>query len=86
MERAGAIVGHVRPDDGAYCEGAIIFDSSTMRRLNPARPRWQVLSWEPLTLTPSLLCKARRFGPDGPIPGTECGDHGFIRGGRWERA
>lgn len=30
---------------------------------------WQIESWEPLTLSPSLLC--------------HCGDHGFIRGGRW---
>lgn len=31
---------------------------------------WDVLSVNPLTLSPSLLCKA-------------CGHHGFIRQGRW---
>ena len=31
---------------------------------------WDVLSEEPLTLFPSLLCRA-------------CGHHGFIREGRW---
>ncbi|TCO57128.1 DUF6527 family protein [Actinocrispum wychmicini] len=33
-------------------------------------PTWQVESWEPLTLSPSLFCRT-------------CGDHGFIREGRW---
>lgn len=31
---------------------------------------WDVLSWEPLTLSPSLLCRA-------------CGHHGFVQQGRW---
>lgn len=31
---------------------------------------WEVVSEEPLTLSPSLLCRA-------------CGHHGFIRVGRW---
>lgn len=31
---------------------------------------WTVESWEPLTISPSLLFKC-------------CGDHGFIRGGKW---
>lgn len=31
---------------------------------------WDVLSWEPLTLSPSLLCKV-------------CGSHGFIQSGTW---
>lgn len=33
-------------------------------------PVWTVESWEPLTLSPSVLCRA-------------CGLHGWIRGGRW---
>jgi hypothetical protein len=58
-----------------------------MRAVMPARALWQVQTWEPLTISPSLLCKMPRFGPDNKaIPGTECGDHGFIRGGRWVRA
>ena len=32
-------------------------------------PRWSVEATEPLTLSPSVLC--------------DCGDHGFIRSGRW---
>lgn len=34
---------------------------------------WKVESEEPLTLSPSILCRA-------------CGDHGHIRNGKWERA
>jgi hypothetical protein len=33
-------------------------------------PGWQVESWEPLTLNPSILR-------------TECGCHGYIRDGKW---
>ena len=33
--------------------------------------KWQVESWDPITLSPSLQCVA-------------CPHHGFIRGGRWE--
>ena len=38
-----------------------------------AEREWSLDSAEPLTLSPSVLC------------GT-CGDHGFIRGGRWVSA
>ena len=86
VERFGAVIGHYRPDDGTYCEGSITFDSPVARQLIPERALWQVQSWDPLTVSPSLLCKMPKFGADGSIPGTECGDHGFIREGRWVRA
>ena len=31
---------------------------------------WTLVSWEPLTIAPSVLC-------------LRCGDHGFIQGGKW---
>lgn len=37
------------------------------------QPAWTVESWEPLTLSPSILR-------------TECGCHGFIRSGKWVSA
>lgn len=37
---------------------------------NVGEPRWNVESWDPLTLSPSILLKT-------------CGLHGFIRNGRW---
>ena len=38
--------------------------------LNTDHATWTVEGWEPLTISPSLLC-------------TVCGDHGFIRQGKW---
>jgi hypothetical protein len=35
-----------------------------------ARPTWDVVSWFPLELSPSLLCRG-------------CDEHGWVRGGRW---
>lgn len=72
VEKWGLIYRHRRPD-GRWCEGAITFDGEVQRKVEPNRTnRWAVTSWDPLTLSPSLLCKA-----DG------CGDHGFIREGKW---
>ena len=70
--RVGAIVAHLTPA-GAHCWSGISFDNEVSRRVFPDHPRWTVESMEPLTMAPSLLCKL-------------CGDHGFIRGGRWVRA
>jgi len=67
----GAIVTHKKAD-GTWCQGAVTFDVPISREKAPGRPTWRVESWDPLTLAPSLLC--------------HCGDHGHIRGGRWERA
>ena len=51
--------------------GAMWFDMPEARAIPGFRHfAWQVESWEPLTLSPSILCR-------------ETGDHGFIRGGQW---
>jgi hypothetical protein len=67
--RAGAIIDHKTPS-GRPCSGAIHFDTPVVRRVFPDRTVWCVESWDPLTVSPSILCS--------------CGDHGFIRNGRWE--
>lgn len=80
VERWGAIVRHRVPageqsisdPGGEWCEGGITFDGPTQRQLAPNHPRWTVKSWDPLTLDGSLQCA--------------CGDHGWVRGGRWEPA
>lgn len=72
VDRYGAIVSHPRPDGTGTCEGAITFDGPVQRAHDPDRPMWTVEAWEPLTLSPSLLC--------------HCGDHGFVRAGRWVRS
>lgn len=62
-----AIVTHKTPG-GDDCEGVITFDTPITRE-QFSGPFWTVESWEPLTLSPSLLC--------------HCGDHGFIKQGKW---
>lgn len=69
-DRVGLIQHHHRPD-GAECPGGgVLFDLPGVKEAFPGRATWRVESWDPLTLSPSLLC-------------TACGDHGFIREGRW---
>lgn len=69
-ERVGYIQSHHRPDNGTPCESGGLFDLPGVAEAFPDRNRWHVESWDPLTLSPSLLC-------------TACGSHGFIREGRW---
>ena len=69
VPRIGATVCHLKPD-GSPCASGIHFDSEVARRVFPGQTGWTVESWEPLTVSPSLLC-------------LRCGDHGFIREGKW---
>jgi hypothetical protein len=58
-------VGYRHPaPDGSSCEG---YANITGR---PFAEGWDLVTLEPLTLSPSLLC-------------TLCGHHGFIREGKW---
>lgn len=72
VEMWGLVIFHKNPA-GQDCAGFVTLDGEVQRRMEPNRPdRWTVESWEPLTLSPSVLCS--------------CGDHGWIREGRWVRA
>lgn len=64
---AGWVMWHPRRDTGAKCGATFL-----AQHLGPAdtRPMWMVVSNEPLTLAPSLVC-------------TRCGDHGFVRDDHW---
>lgn len=66
--RVGLLESHPRPDDGRGCSGAVTFDVPEAEGLKG--PRWQVESMDPLTISPSVLCRG-------------CGWHGWIRGGQW---
>jgi hypothetical protein len=75
--RAGLIYCH--PDaadaperEGDACYGTVLFRLPELEYAFPGRPTWEVVQWEPLTLSPSLRCS--------------CGHHGFIREGRWQGA
>lgn len=73
----GAIVSH-RLETGHYCFGSIMFDVPHLREELRIRgtgqpaPLWKIEYMDPLTLSPSLMCA--------------CGDHGFVRDGKWVRA
>lgn len=73
VERVGAVIEHRSAALGLLCLSGIIFNGPVRDRIDADRDGWTVESWEPLTLSPSLLCRL-------------CGDHGFIREGRWVRA
>jgi hypothetical protein len=66
-EPTGVEVEHLTPG-GKPCVGWINLDVARNHDLPEAR-KWQVESWDPITLSPSLLCG--------------CGDHGFVRSGKW---
>jgi hypothetical protein len=73
VEKWGARVLHLSDkSETGKCEGFITFDGEVQRQVFAAVAKWQVQSWEPLTVSPSLLCS--------------CGDHGYIREGKWVRA
>ncbi len=76
IERCGAAVPHLKPD-GTQCEGFIHIDTPDVRKVFPGSSYWTVESWEPLTVSPSLLCDPAKGG---------CGDHGVIKQGRWVTA
>lgn len=57
------------------CEGIVFFDVPELSEnwRHTSTPVWKVVSFSPLTIEPSVLCKI-------------CGHHGFIREGKWEAA
>ncbi len=68
IEKLGLILTHKTPS-GEPHDGIITFDSPEARRIFPNHAFWTVHAWEPMTLTPSVLCS--------------CGWHGFITDGKW---
>jgi hypothetical protein len=70
IPRSTLVLEHAHRVYGTPCEGHVSPDVPNAREVfGPDRPLWQVQSWEPLTLTPSVLCS--------------CGWHGYITNGRW---
>jgi hypothetical protein len=66
--KIGGIITHKKAD-GSLCDGSLWFDCEYVNQHFPNKPRWKIESMEPLTLSPSFLC--------------HCGDHGYIRNGKW---
>lgn len=65
-ERVGLIEEHDSP--AGRCSGSVWFRGTKPTAQQPTT--WEVVQAEPLTLSPSILCRT-------------CGHHGYIRGGRW---
>lgn len=81
IDRAGILIEHPQPRAASgLCEGSVMFDSPGARRVFGNQPLWTVQSLDPLTISPSILCKGRM--PDGQ----PCNFHGFIRSGKWVSA
>jgi hypothetical protein len=72
VEKYGLLIFHTSAETGEPCAGFVTFAGEVQREVAPEATVWDVLSWDPLTISPSVLCS--------------CGDHGFIREGRWVRA
>lgn len=78
----GLIVGHFHPD-GLWCEGYVQLKTrSYLARLEKGLtdadlPAWDIVSWKPLTLSPSIHMAPDKGG---------CGLHGYIREGKWVSA
>lgn len=69
-KRVGATVIH-KGKDGLECMGWAPFEGrSWARSFENNITTWTVESDDPLTLSPSILCRV-------------CGDHGFVRNGKW---
>lgn len=84
IEKGGLIVIHRSLIDdkknglqkNEFHESMISFDTPEVRLVFPQGPFWTAVSLDIPTLhvEPSLLCDPAKGG---------CGDHGFIRAGRW---
>ncbi len=71
VDRRGREVGlleYHRKPEGGWCSGFVAFTGH-----GDGSPEWTVVLQDPLTLTPSILCRS-------------CGAHGWIEGGRWRNA
>ena len=68
IDPVGAIIDHPKAD-GTTCSGSVLFDSPAVAQLFKGSPRWTVECLQPLTLSPSVACS--------------CGDHGFVKDGKW---
>jgi hypothetical protein len=82
-ERCGAIITHLSDKtETGRCDGMVEWAPTKFAREHPERltereqnqVRWTLegVADEHITLSPSILC--------------QCGDHGFIRDGKWVRA
>lgn len=73
QKRVGAEVHHKREDGQACVEWVPFEGRAWANSFKGAIATWRVEQDEPITISPSIACRV-------------CGDHGFIKNGRWEKA
>jgi len=72
-EIVGCRITH-KDKDGNPCDGFVPWvGRSWWKSFDGKITAWDLISEQPLTLSPSVLCRI-------------CGDHGFVRQGKWVRA
>jgi hypothetical protein len=72
-KRVGANIVH-QAADGSKCQGWISFEGRAWANsFNGSIATWKVEQDEPITLSPSIACRV-------------CGDHGYVRDGKWVKA
>lgn len=67
----GIIDHHLKPDGTPCGGGSVLFDIPANEW--SGADKWTLIYHSPLHLEPSLLCRI-------------CGDHGWVRNGKWEKA
>lgn len=73
----GFTIVHKKPN-GKWCVGSVMFDLPEAQRFRTMMPNgqlsavWDLISREPLHVEPSIACS--------------CGDHGYVRDGKWQPA
>lgn len=73
-KRVGANLIHPRVEGKCSGQSWIVFEGRTWANTFDGKINtWKVEKEEPITISPSILCRA-------------CNDHGFIREGKWVRA
>ena len=73
-KRCGGIIRHIDPkSESGMCAGSFWTDNRYNEACGTKHPIWTLTGTEEVpTLAPSFLC--------------HCGDHGFVRNGKWVRA
>ena len=69
-EPYGGLWLHRSPKTGECCTGGFAWRVPDVSAFPNDQATWSLVSFEPLTLSPSLLC-------------LDCGAHGFIENGGW---
>jgi hypothetical protein len=76
VDKTGTVIGytieHPHKQTGGFCDGLVTLDTAPAE-FRQGNDVWSQPSVDPLTLEPSVLCHT-------------CGDHGFVRAGKWEPA